>query len=166
MNNKILAAPQPNSLVRVWRSTGDPGTPLVCIWVQAECTRLRPILADSSSDETGGRYAYAPDGIRGPDRDLSGKRRQPSARIPSMKPGSASVLASTREAKRPPSSSNRQNGEKHGRNQYASFCHSLAARHCDGRDSWVGTAMAAAHGWNRDERPRRSDRVCHVHTLR
>ncbi len=54
MNKKILAAPRPSPLVRVWRSTGEPGMPLVCIWMQADTAKLCPISADSSSDETGG----------------------------------------------------------------------------------------------------------------
>jgi hypothetical protein len=40
-NNKILAARRPSPLVRVWRSTGDPGMPLVGIWVQADTAKLR-----------------------------------------------------------------------------------------------------------------------------
>jgi hypothetical protein len=54
MNNKNLTARRPSPLVRVWRSTGDPGMPLVGIWVQAETAKPRPNAADSSSDETGG----------------------------------------------------------------------------------------------------------------
>lgn len=55
MNNRILAAARrPGPLVRVWRSTGDPGMPLEGIWVQAETTKLRPSPADPSSDEIGG----------------------------------------------------------------------------------------------------------------
>jgi hypothetical protein len=53
-NNKILAVRSPSSLVRVWRSTGDPGMPLVGIWVQAETAKLRSSPADPSSDEIGG----------------------------------------------------------------------------------------------------------------
>jgi hypothetical protein len=53
-NNKILAVRRPNSLVRVWRSTGDPGMPLVGIWVQADTEKLRSSPADPSSEEIGG----------------------------------------------------------------------------------------------------------------
>ena len=53
-NNKILAVRRPSPLVRVWRSTGDPGMPLVGIWVQADTAKLRSSLADPSSDEMGG----------------------------------------------------------------------------------------------------------------
>jgi len=52
-NNKILVC-GPSPLVRVWRSTGDPGMPLVGISVQAETAKLRPSAADSQRDETGG----------------------------------------------------------------------------------------------------------------
>jgi hypothetical protein len=53
-NNKILAVRRPSPLVCVWRSTGDPGMPLVGIWVQADTAKLRPSPADPSSDEIGG----------------------------------------------------------------------------------------------------------------
>ena len=53
-NNKILAVRRPSPLVRVWRSTGDPGMPLVGIWVQADTAKLRSSPADPSSDEMGG----------------------------------------------------------------------------------------------------------------
>ena len=53
-NNKILAVRRPNPLVRVWRSTGDPGMPLVGIWVQADNAKLCSSPADPSSDEMGG----------------------------------------------------------------------------------------------------------------
>ena len=53
-NNKMLAVCWPSPLVRVWRSTGDPGVPLVGIWVQADTAKLRPSPADPSSDEVGG----------------------------------------------------------------------------------------------------------------
>jgi hypothetical protein len=53
-NNKILAARGPSPLVRVWRSTGDPGMPLVGIWVQADMAKLRSSPVDPSSDEIGG----------------------------------------------------------------------------------------------------------------
>ncbi|WP_433965946.1 hypothetical protein [Tunturiibacter gelidiferens] len=52
-NNKILAVRRPSPLVRVWRSTGDPGMPLVGIWVQADTARLRSSPVDASSDEIG-----------------------------------------------------------------------------------------------------------------
>lgn len=51
MNNIIFAAHKPNPLVRVWRSTGRPGGPLVCNWVHAETAKLR---FNSVADETGG----------------------------------------------------------------------------------------------------------------
>ena len=54
MNNRIFAARRPSPLVRVWRSTGDPGMPLEGIWVQAETTKLRPSPADPSSGEIEG----------------------------------------------------------------------------------------------------------------
>jgi hypothetical protein len=53
-NNKILAVRRPSPLVRVWRSTGDPGMPLVGTWVQADTAKLRSSRADPSSDEMGG----------------------------------------------------------------------------------------------------------------
>jgi hypothetical protein len=53
MNNKNLAVHRRNTVVRVWRSTGDPGMPLVGIWVQAETAKLRSSAADAPSDETG-----------------------------------------------------------------------------------------------------------------
>jgi hypothetical protein len=53
-NNKTLAVRRPSPLVRVWRSTGDPGLPLVGIWVQAGTAKLRSSPADPSSDEIGG----------------------------------------------------------------------------------------------------------------
>lgn len=54
MNNKILTARRPSPLVRVWRSTGDPGMPLVGIWVQADTAKLRSSPVDPSSDEIEG----------------------------------------------------------------------------------------------------------------
>jgi hypothetical protein len=42
--NKTLAAREPSPLVRVWRSSGDPGMPLVSTWVRAEFTKSRPTL--------------------------------------------------------------------------------------------------------------------------
>jgi hypothetical protein len=42
--NKTFAARLPSALVRVWRSSGDPGLPLVSTWVRAEFTRLRPTI--------------------------------------------------------------------------------------------------------------------------
>jgi hypothetical protein len=53
-NNKTLAVRRPSPFVRVWRSTGDPGMPLVGIWVQAGTAKLRSSPADPSSDEIGG----------------------------------------------------------------------------------------------------------------
>jgi hypothetical protein len=53
-NNKILAVRRPSPLVRVWRSTGDPGMPLVGIWVQDDTAKLRSNPVDSSSEEIGG----------------------------------------------------------------------------------------------------------------
>jgi hypothetical protein len=53
-NNKILAVRRPSSLVRVWRSTGDPRMPLVGIWVQADTAKLCSSPVDPSSDEIGG----------------------------------------------------------------------------------------------------------------
>ena len=53
-NNKILAVCRPSPLVRVWRSTGDRGMPLVGIWVQADTAKLRSSPVDPSSDEMGG----------------------------------------------------------------------------------------------------------------
>ena len=51
MNNTIFAARKPSPLVRMWRSTGEPGTPLVSNWVQVEAGQLR---SDSVTDEIGG----------------------------------------------------------------------------------------------------------------
>jgi hypothetical protein len=53
-NNRILAARRPSPLLRVWRSTGDPGTPLVGIWVPADTANLSVSPADRLSDEIGG----------------------------------------------------------------------------------------------------------------
>jgi hypothetical protein len=53
-NNKILAVRRASPLVRVWRSTGDPGIPLAGIWVQADPAKLRSNPVDPSSDEMGG----------------------------------------------------------------------------------------------------------------
>ena len=47
MNNKILAVRRPSPLVRVWRSTGDPGMPLVGIWVQADTAWPFPVAMPS-----------------------------------------------------------------------------------------------------------------------
>jgi hypothetical protein len=54
MNNRILAALRPTPLVRVWRSTGEPGMPLISTWVQAKTAKLRTNDAALSSDEKGG----------------------------------------------------------------------------------------------------------------
>jgi hypothetical protein len=54
MNKRIFADHRTGLLVSVWRSTGEPGMPLTCIWTQAETAKLSPIFADSSSDENGG----------------------------------------------------------------------------------------------------------------
>ena len=43
-NNKILAVRRPSPLVHVWRSSGDPGMPLVSTWVRTEFTKFRPTL--------------------------------------------------------------------------------------------------------------------------
>ena len=51
MNNRIFAVSAPNSLIRKWRSTGQPGTPLVCTWVKVELTKPH---SDSATKETGG----------------------------------------------------------------------------------------------------------------
>jgi hypothetical protein len=51
MNNTIFAVRTPTPLVRMWRSLGGPGTPLVCSWVKVETAKLR---SDSVPDETGG----------------------------------------------------------------------------------------------------------------
>ena len=53
-NNKILAVRRPSPLVRVWHSTGDPGMPLVGIWVQTDTAKLHSSPVDPSSDEMGG----------------------------------------------------------------------------------------------------------------
>jgi hypothetical protein len=49
--NNIIFAPTPSRLIRTWRSTGEPGTPLVCKWVQVEPTTLR---SGSTTDVIGG----------------------------------------------------------------------------------------------------------------
>jgi hypothetical protein len=59
MNNKNFPVRRTVPLVRVWRSTGNPGMPLVGIWVQADNTRLGPGSADPSSEEIGGRRLCA-----------------------------------------------------------------------------------------------------------
>jgi hypothetical protein len=53
-NNNIHAVRRPSPLVRVWRSTGDPGMPLVGIWVQADTATFRSSPTDPSSEEIGG----------------------------------------------------------------------------------------------------------------
>ena len=53
-NNKILAVRRPSPLVRLWRSTGDPGMPLVGIWLQVETAKLHPSSVDPSRDNIGG----------------------------------------------------------------------------------------------------------------
>ena len=53
MNNTILAARKPSPLVRVWRSTGTPGTPLICCWVQDEAEKVHLNLAKSPSGRGG-----------------------------------------------------------------------------------------------------------------
>jgi hypothetical protein len=54
MNKRIVAAHRTRPLVCAWRSTVESGMPLICIWTQVETAKLRPIFADSSSDENGG----------------------------------------------------------------------------------------------------------------
>lgn len=54
MNNKILAARKLSSLVCVWRSTEQPGMPLVCGWVLADTRRPHATSSYSSKDEGGG----------------------------------------------------------------------------------------------------------------
>ena len=59
MSNTIFAARKPSPLVRVWRSTGVPGTPLVCRWMQDEPAKFNCSVSDSPLDETGGRRRCA-----------------------------------------------------------------------------------------------------------
>jgi hypothetical protein len=54
MNDNIFAATKKNSLVRVWRSTGQPGTPLVCTWVHDESAQVLPSSEQSSTHARGG----------------------------------------------------------------------------------------------------------------
>jgi hypothetical protein len=54
MNNEFFAAPMMNSLVCVWRSTGKPGTPLVCAWIQAGTAQIHAVVVESPSPENGG----------------------------------------------------------------------------------------------------------------
>jgi hypothetical protein len=54
MNNKHMTAPTRNSLVRVWQSTGKPGTPLVCAWIPAGTAQTRPGATAFPSPEDGG----------------------------------------------------------------------------------------------------------------
>ncbi|NYF90735.1 hypothetical protein HDF08_002837 [Edaphobacter lichenicola] len=54
IQNNNIAVRRPGPLVRVWRSTGDPGMPLIGIWMQADTAKLRSSPADPSSDEMGG----------------------------------------------------------------------------------------------------------------
>ncbi len=56
MNNTIFPARKPGPLVRMWRSTGELGTPLVCNWVTIEAGKP---LSDSVTDEIGGRLRCA-----------------------------------------------------------------------------------------------------------
>lgn len=51
MNNTIFVARKSGQLVRVWHSTGDPGTPLVCTRLLTETVNLR---SNSTNDEAGG----------------------------------------------------------------------------------------------------------------
>jgi hypothetical protein len=53
-NNQILAVRRPSPLVCLWRSTGDPGMPLVGIWVQAHTAKLLSSAVDPSRREIGG----------------------------------------------------------------------------------------------------------------
>ena len=53
MNNIILAARKPSPLVRIWRSSGTPGTPLICSWVQAEAEKVHLSLLKSPSGRGG-----------------------------------------------------------------------------------------------------------------
>lgn len=59
MNNMILTARRPSSLVCIWHLTGDCRMPLTCVWAKVDTAKLRPNPADSSSDETGGRRLCA-----------------------------------------------------------------------------------------------------------
>ena len=54
MNNNIFSATKRNSLVSVWRSTDQPGTLLVCTWVQAETAQVLPSSVESSTHARGG----------------------------------------------------------------------------------------------------------------
>jgi hypothetical protein len=53
-NNNIVAVHRTSLLIRLWRSTGGPGTPLVCRWVETETPMLHPAAVTFSSSETGG----------------------------------------------------------------------------------------------------------------
>jgi hypothetical protein len=53
-NNQILAVRRPSALVCLWRSTGDPGVPLVGIWVQAHTAKLLSSAVDPSRREIAG----------------------------------------------------------------------------------------------------------------
>ena len=52
-NNKIPVARRPCPLVRVWRSTGGTGTPLVCQWVRDESAPATS-AEHLENDRTGG----------------------------------------------------------------------------------------------------------------
>ena len=41
MSNTICAVSTSSLLIRQWRSTSGPGTPLVCSWVKVELIKLR-----------------------------------------------------------------------------------------------------------------------------
>ncbi len=51
MTKTIFDIRTTNPLIRLWHSTGEPGTPLLCNWVKAKVTTLR---LEQSIEETGG----------------------------------------------------------------------------------------------------------------
>lgn len=53
-NKKIFAARKPSPLVRVWRSTGGAGTPLVCKWVVPDAAAVEMNTCDQKIDQSGG----------------------------------------------------------------------------------------------------------------
>jgi hypothetical protein len=54
VNNTMLAVRKPTPLVRVWYSTGSPGTPLVCRWVRVDAATVGVNTVEQKSDQPGG----------------------------------------------------------------------------------------------------------------
>jgi hypothetical protein len=53
-NNRISPARKPSPLVRIWRSTGGAGTPLVCKWVVPDAAAAKMNTCDQKIVQSGG----------------------------------------------------------------------------------------------------------------